>query len=131
MRPDGCLSPRTPPHFAEASGARPGHQKWSPVMSRPLVAVVGRPNVGKSTLFNRLIGKRVAIVEDTPGITRDRLNHSVEWRGREYIVIDTGGIILNEIDPLAVQVRTQAEVAMAEADVILFVVDAADGVNPT
>ncbi len=100
-------------------------------MSRPLVAVVGRPNVGKSTLFNRLIGRRVAIVEDTPGITRDRLYHNVEWRGKEFVVIDTGGIILNESDPLAVQVRTQAEIAMAEADVILFVVDAADGMTST
>src|SRR5579871_3908439 len=100
-------------------------------MPRPLVAVVGRPNVGKSTLFNRLIGRRVAIVEDTPGITRDRLYHNVEWRGREFTVIDTGGIILNETDPLALQVRTQAEIAMSEADVILFVVDAADGMTST
>lgn len=100
-------------------------------MSRPLVAVVGRPNVGKSTLFNRLIGHRVAIVEDTPGITRDRLYHNVEWRGIEFTVIDTGGIILNETDPLAVQVRAQAEIAMEEADVILFVVDAADGMTST
>src|SRR5579871_2122632 len=100
-------------------------------MSRPLVAVVGRPNVGKSTLFNRLIGRRVAIVEDTPGITRDRLYHNVEWRGQEFTVIDTGGIILNETDPLTVQVRTQAEIAMEEAEVILFVVDAADGMTST
>ena len=100
-------------------------------MSRPLVAVVGRPNVGKSTLFNRLIGRRVAIVEDTPGITRDRLYHNVTWRGQEFTVIDTGGIILNEADPLTVQVRTQAEIAMEEADVILFVVDAADGMTST
>jgi GTP-binding protein len=100
-------------------------------MSRPLVAVVGRPNVGKSTLFNRLVGRRVAIVEDTPGITRDRLYHNVEWRGQEFTVIDTGGIILNESDPLAVQVRMQAEIAMEEADVILFVVDAADGMTST
>ncbi|HLK59646.1 MAG TPA: ribosome biogenesis GTPase Der [Chthonomonadaceae bacterium] len=100
-------------------------------MSRPLVAVVGRPNVGKSTLFNRLVGRRVAIVEDTPGITRDRLYHSVEWRGIEFTVIDTGGIILNETDPLAVQVRAQAEIAMEEAEVILFVVDAADGMTST
>ena len=100
-------------------------------MSRPLVAVVGRPNVGKSTLFNRLVGQRVAIVEDTPGITRDRLYHNVEWQGVEFTVIDTGGIILNETDPLAIQVRGQAEIAMEEADVILFVVDAADGMNPT
>ena len=100
-------------------------------MSRPLVAVVGRPNVGKSTLFNRLIGHRVAIVEDTPGITRDRLYHNVDWRGIEFTVIDTGGIILNETDPLAVQVRAQAEIAMEEAQVILFVVDAADGMTST
>ncbi len=100
-------------------------------MARPLVAVVGRPNVGKSTLFNRLIGRRVAIVEDTPGITRDRLYHNVEWQGIEFTVIDTGGIILNETDPLAVQVRLQAEIAMEEAEVILFVVDAADGMTST
>ena len=100
-------------------------------MSRPLVAVVGRPNVGKSTLFNRLVGHRVAIVEDTPGITRDRLYHAVEWRGIEFTVIDTGGIMLNETDPLTKQVRAQAEIAMAEADVILFVVDAADGMTST
>jgi len=100
-------------------------------MSRPLVAVVGRPNVGKSTLFNRLVGHRVAIVEDTPGITRDRLYHAVEWRGIEFTVIDTGGIMPNETDPLTKQVRAQAEIAMAEADVILFVVDAADGMTST
>ncbi len=100
-------------------------------MSRPVVAVVGRPNVGKSTLFNRLVGQRVAIVEDTPGITRDRLYHKVEWQGQEFTVIDTGGIILNETDPLAIQVRTQAEIAMEEADIILFVVDAESGMTST
>lgn len=99
-------------------------------MSNPLVAVVGRPNVGKSTLFNRLIGKRVAIVEDTPGITRDRLYAPMDWKGRTFTVIDTGGIILNEDDPLTVQVRQQAEIAMDEADAILFVCDANDGVMP-
>ena len=100
-------------------------------MPRPMVAVVGRPNVGKSTLFNRLIGRRVAIVEDTPGITRDRLYHDVEWRGREFTVIDTGGIVLNQDDPLIEQVRVQAEIAMSEADVILFVVDGGDGMTGT
>lgn len=99
-------------------------------MSNALVAVVGRPNVGKSTLFNRLVGKRIAIVQDTPGITRDRLYAPMEWKGREFTVIDTGGIILNEDDPLTVQVRQQAAIAMEEADAILFVCDAADGVMP-
>ncbi|MBC7529035.1 MAG: ribosome biogenesis GTPase Der [Chthonomonadaceae bacterium] len=100
-------------------------------MSLPVVAVVGRPNVGKSTLFNRLIGRRVAIVEDVPGITRDRIYHNVEWGGREFTVIDTGGIILNDEDPLALQVKAQAEVAMEEADVIVFIVDGADGMTGT
>lgn len=100
-------------------------------MARPVVAVVGRPNVGKSTLFNRLIGKRVAIVQDTPGITRDRLYHDVEWNGVPFTVIDTGGILLNDTDPLTLQVKQQAEIAMTEADVILFIVDAADGMTGT
>src|SRR5215813_4864962 len=99
-------------------------------MSTPLVAVVGRPNVGKSTLFNRLVGRRIAIVEDTPGVTRDRLYAPVDWKDRQFTVIDTGGIILNEEDPLTLQVRRQAEVAMEEADAIVFVCDAADGVTP-
>ena len=98
-------------------------------MSNPLIAVVGRPNVGKSTLFNRLVGKRVAIVQDTPGVTRDRLYAAVEWRGQNFTVIDTGGIILNEDDPLTTQVRQQASIAMDEADAILFLVDAADGLT--
>src|SRR5260370_15740837 len=100
-------------------------------MSNPLVAVVGRPNVGKSTLFNRIVGRRIAIVEDTPGVTRDRLYAPVRWKGRTFTVIDTGGIILNESDPLKVQVRNQAEIAMDEADAILFVCDAADSLTAT
>lgn len=99
-------------------------------MNKPLVAIVGRPNVGKSTLFNRIIGRRLAIVEDTPGITRDRLYAESEWNGKEFVVIDTGGILLNEIDPLHVEVTTQAQVALEEADVILFIVDANTGINP-
>ncbi|MDE2126624.1 MAG: ribosome biogenesis GTPase Der [Armatimonadetes bacterium] len=99
-------------------------------MPKPIVAVVGRPNVGKSTLFNRLIGRRVAIVEDTPGITRDRLYQPAEWNGRGFILIDTGGILPDESDPLLQQVKAQADVAMAEADVILFMVDTAHGLTP-
>src|ERR1700761_6036531 len=71
---------------------------------KPLVAVVGRPNVGKSTLFNRLVGRRIAIVEDTPGITRDRLYADGDWRGREYTLVDTGGIQMFEQDPLKAQI---------------------------
>jgi GTP-binding protein len=97
---------------------------------KPVLAIVGRPNVGKSTLFNRLIGQRVAIVEDTPGVTRDRLYGEGEWLGQPFVVIDTGGILFGEGDPLVEQVRVQAQVAMHEADCILFLVDARDGLTP-
>ena len=98
-------------------------------MDKPLVAIVGRPNVGKSTLFNRIIGKRIAIVEDTAGITRDRIYAEAEWNGREFVVIDTGGILLNESDPLRAEVTVQAQVALDEADVVLLMVDAAAGIT--
>jgi GTP-binding protein len=99
-------------------------------MARPLVAVVGRPNVGKSTLFNRLVGERVAIVEDTPGITRDRVYGECEWRGRTFRVVDTGGLGMGEEDPLHAEIREQAELAMEEADAILFVTDVTEGLSP-
>jgi len=95
-----------------------------------IVAIVGRPNVGKSTLFNRLVGKRIAIVEDTPGITRDRLYAEAEWVGKHFVVVDTGGFVMNEKDPLTMQVKGQAEVAISEADVIVFMVDAQEGLTP-
>lgn len=101
----------------------------SPTTNKPLVAIVGRPNVGKSTLFNRLAGRRIAIVEDTPGITRDRLYANGDWRGREYTLIDTGGIQMFEANPYTAQVRAQAEIAMEEADVVVFVVDTTTGVT--
>src|ERR1051326_7279751 len=96
----------------------------------PIVALVGRPNVGKSTLFNRLIGEHRAVVHDQPGTTRDRLYGSVDWGDRAFTVIDTGGIGLDtgEGDLLA-DVRLQAEEAMRESDVIVWVVDAAAGLT--
>jgi GTP-binding protein len=96
----------------------------------PVVAIVGRPNVGKSALFNRLIGKRVAIVEDTPGLTRDRLYAPAEWRSREFTVVDTGGLVSGSADGIVGQVRAQATHALAEADLVLFVVDTRDGLVP-
>src|SRR5215469_3036205 len=96
----------------------------------PLVALVGRPNVGKSTLFNRLVGEHRAVVHDQPGTTRDRLYGTAEWRDREFTVIDTGGIGLDTGDgDLLADVRLQAEEAMREADVIIWVVDAASGMT--
>lgn len=96
----------------------------------PIVAIVGRPNVGKSALFNRLIGKRVAIVEPTPGVTRDRLYGVVEWNNREFTLVDTGGIEAGKVDDVTAQTRAQAQVAIDEADLIVFVVDAKDGLIP-
>jgi len=99
-------------------------------VSLPIVAIVGRPNVGKSALFNRLIGRRLAIVEDQPGVTRDRLYARTAWRERHFTVIDTGGYISAGGEPITAQVRAQVERAMEEADVILFTVDASAGVQP-
>lgn len=96
----------------------------------PVVVIVGRPNVGKSTLFNRVIKRRVAVVEDTPGITRDRLYAEAEWNGKKFTIVDTGGIVFSESDPLSEQIRVQANVALAEADVVLFLTDATAGLNP-
>jgi GTPase len=96
----------------------------------PVVVIVGRPNVGKSTFFNRLVRKRLAVVKDTPGITRDRLYAEADWNGRKFQVVDTGGIVFQEEDPLAEQIRVQANVALEEADVILFLTEATSGVNP-
>ena len=95
----------------------------------PVVVIVGRPNVGKSTLFNRLIKKRVAVVEDTPGITRDRLYAETEWNGKRFTIVDTGGIVFQETDPLAEQIRVQANIALEEADVVVFLADAAQGIT--
>ena len=98
-------------------------------MSKPIVAVVGRPNVGKSTFFNKIVGRRVSIVEDTPGVTRDRIYAEAEWRGIQFALIDTGGIDPNTKDVILSQMREQAEIAMDMADVILFIVDGKDGLT--
>ncbi len=99
-------------------------------MPAPVVVIVGRPNVGKSALFNRLVGRRTAIVEDIPGITRDRLHGRAVWRGREFEVVDTGGLLSHPTEPLQEQVQRQVARALEEADLVLFVVDARAGVLP-
>lgn len=97
-------------------------------MANPIVAIVGRPNVGKSTLFNRIAGERISIVEDTPGVTRDRIYTHAEWLGKNFNLIDTGGIDMSD-QPLTTQIREQAEVAIDEADVIVLVVDVQNGIT--
>lgn len=98
-------------------------------MPLPVVAVVGRPNVGKSTLFNKLVGQRLSIVEDTPGVTRDRIYSKCEWRSKEFMVVDTGGIEPDSDDVILSQMRRQAEVAIERADVIVLVTDIKCGVT--
>ncbi len=98
-------------------------------MSKPLVAIVGRPNVGKSTFFNKMAGRRIAIVEDTPGVTRDRVYADCEWQQYKFPLIDTGGIDPNSDDPLLKQMRRQAEIAIETCDVILFFVDGRQGLT--
>src|SRR6188768_2242665 len=101
-----------------------------PTQGLPVVAFVGRPNVGKSTLFNRVVGDRVAIVEDRARTTRDRLYDVAEWNGRRFIVIDTGGLEQRPGDPIEERVQEQAKLAIDEADVIVFVVDTETGLTP-
>ncbi|HIU34275.1 MAG TPA: ribosome biogenesis GTPase Der [Candidatus Pullichristensenella excrementigallinarum] len=98
-------------------------------MAKPLVAIVGRPNVGKSTFFNQMAGRRIAIVEDTPGVTRDRVYADCEWQRHKFTLIDTGGIDPNSEDPLLQQMRRQAEIAIETCDAILFFVDGKQGMT--
>ncbi len=98
-------------------------------MSKPVVAIVGRPNVGKSTLFNKLTGERISIVEDTPGVTRDRIYHEIEWAGRTLMLIDTGGIEPKTDDLILKYMRLQAEIAIETADVIIFMTDVKTGLT--
>ena len=98
-------------------------------MSKPIVAIVGRPNVGKSTFFNKVVGRRISIVEDTPGVTRDRIIAEAEWTGHHFFLIDTGGIEPDSKEIIPAQMRMQAELAMDMADVVLFMVDGRDGLT--
>lgn len=98
-------------------------------MSKPIVAIVGRPNVGKSTFFNKILGKRISIVEDTPGVTRDRIYGEAEWLGKHFALIDTGGIEPDSKDIILSQMREQAQIAMETSDVILFLVDGREGLT--
>ena len=98
--------------------------------SLPIVAIVGRPNVGKSTLFNRVVGHRTAIVEDRARTTRDRIYGDADWNGRRFIAVDTGGLEIHPGDPIEERVQEQARLAIREADVIVFVVDSIAGMTP-
>ena len=98
-------------------------------MIKPLVAIVGRPNVGKSSFFNKIAGRRISIVEDSPGVTRDRVHADVEWLGHPFTLIDTGGIDPHSEDVLLSQMRAQAQTAIDLADVICFFTDAREGLT--
>ncbi|WP_147539093.1 ribosome biogenesis GTPase Der [Anaerotruncus rubiinfantis] len=100
-------------------------------MAKPLIAIVGRPNVGKSTLFNKLVGARISIVQDTPGVTRDRIYYECEWRSKKVMLVDTGGIEPYSEDVILSQMRRQAQLAIDSADVIIFVTDIQTGVTAT
>ncbi|MCK9444608.1 MAG: ribosome biogenesis GTPase Der [Tissierellaceae bacterium] len=100
-------------------------------MERAVLCIVGRPNVGKSTLFNKLVGRRIAITEDTPGVTRDRIYAEAEWLGKYFTVIDTGGLEPDSEEIIMSNIRRQVEIAVDTADVILFVVDGVEGLSPT
>ena len=99
-------------------------------MSTPVIAIVGRPNVGKSTIFNRVVGERISIVEDIAGVTRDRIYSEGEWLGHQFHIIDTGGIDITD-EPFMSNIRMQAEIAMEEADVIIFLTSVKEGVTST
>ena len=98
-------------------------------MAKPTVAIIGKPNVGKSTFFNYIVGSRISIVEDTPGVTRDRVYAETNWRGKNFTVVDTGGIEPESDDIIVSQMRRQAEIAIEIADVIIFLTDIKQGVT--
>ena len=99
------------------------------MLSKPVVSIVGRPNVGKSSLFNRIIGKRIAVVDDFAGVTRDRNYYSAQWSGVPFLIVDTGGLIPNVHEAMPEAIHDQVNIAIKESDVVLFMVDA--GTGPT
>ena len=109
---------------------RTGKKPLQLTAGKPVVAIIGRQNVGKSTLLNRLVGERIAIIADLPGTTRDRVLASSSWQDTEFTIVDTGGLETKPQSTVAQGVREQVEVAIAEADVIIFLVDVRDGVSP-
>src|SRR5699024_4879310 len=109
--------------LALLTGQEEGAAPLAPQRSLPVVAVVGRPNVGKSTLVNRILGRREAVVEDQPGVTRDRVFYEAEWTGKDFWLVDTGGWE-DRVQGMAHRVAEQAEVAVSLADVVMFIVDA-------
>ncbi|MGF0039196.1 ribosome biogenesis GTPase Der [Peptoniphilaceae bacterium SGI.131] len=98
-------------------------------MARPIVSIIGRPNVGKSTLFNKLVGKRLSITEDTPGVTRDRLYSEAEWQNNHFVLIDTGGLELDEVGDFNKEIEIQADIAINSSDLIMFIVDGKEGMT--
>ena len=98
-------------------------------MANPLIAIVGRPNVGKSTFFNKVVGRKISITEDRPGVTRDRLYADSEWRGKVFTIVDTGGIELRSEDTMWTEIKKQADVAIDTAQVIMFFVDGREGLT--
>src|SRR5947207_10365094 len=119
MQPVNCLKPSYGKKLSNTSSKK----RKKRAEAAPTLAIVGRPNVGKSTLFNRLVGSRRSIVGDEPGITRDRIYGTASWNGREIRVVDTGGIIPDDKELIPKEIYTQAKVALAEADAIILVVD--------
>ena len=98
-------------------------------MTKPIVAIIGRPNVGKSTLFNRLVGRRVAIIEDEPGTTRDRIYADISWNDKTFSIVDTGGLLVDPSTGIEQLIKGQVITAIEEADVIVFVLDVLDGIT--
>ena len=100
-------------------------------MEMPIISIIGRPNVGKSTLFNKIVGKKVSITEDTPGVTRDRIYQPATWLNYKFLLVDTGGLDLKDEDVFMSNIKVQIDIALETSDVVIFVVDGAEGVNPT